>query len=452
MSTRKYFEEAGRADTVLVMTNGNPVHPEDSEKCEQEPIHRSHHGADGSIPILPLGCIGACVYASMSITSQATPLMASHVYRHDASQTLNLLSKIGVASSAACLLVLPVAGRMADRFGRRMVLLSSLATTALSHGLAALRPSPGTLLLSQAMQSALGIGGATDVCVSAMLSDCVSGTKLATSTAAVNAMVACGMLFMPIIGGYLTRRNLRLPYAGAAVTSGAAWLCCFFALRETTTDASRAACAKTQDQEEGGLLATDKCFNPLACLELFRRSRQLAKLSLVVCLSMGAEYTYTVRTLFYRDRFGMKPDEIGWLSSRIGMVAILSSVLTKFVVKALGPSATILLGQTASAVHNVLSGLSHTKSRLYALVWLQILGGMAMRMPAINSSHTEQGKRDGLGYGEIASMRNTLLALCRLVIPLMHTRVLYEQNGGEGRPFIAAGALCIAANAVYVLG
>eukprot|EP00041_Stephanoeca_diplocostata_P010824 m.173554 g.173554 ORF g.173554 m.173554 type:complete len:144 (-) comp18305_c1_seq2:343-774(-) len=143
---------------------------------------------------------------------------------------------------------------------------------------------------------------------------------------------------------------------------------------------------------------------------------------------MGAEYSYSVRSLFYRDRFGMQPDEIGWLSSRMGLVALLSSFSAKYVMKLCGPSAVIVLGSTACALQNILTGSAHTKERLYALTWLNFLGGVTMRMSALFSAHVEQGKRDGLGSGEVSSLRNSC------------------------RPFLASGALSAAATAVYVLG
>lgn len=48
--------------------------------------------------------------------------------------------------------------------------------------------------------------------------------------------------------------------------------------------------------------------------------------------------------------------------------AILSSFSTKYVIRLLGPWAVVVLGQTASALQNILTGTAHTKARYMGAV------------------------------------------------------------------------------------
>lgn len=108
---------------------------------------------------------------------------------------------IGAATLPGIILA-PVIGLLADRFGRREVLVPCLAVFAVAGGLAALAPSLWLLVLLRVLQGA-GSAGLINLAV-VLIGDHWEGTERATMIGRNVAVLAACLALFPLVGGALT--------------------------------------------------------------------------------------------------------------------------------------------------------------------------------------------------------------------------------------------------------
>eukprot|EP00912_Choanoflagellata_sp_UC4_P000674 UC4_evm4s420 len=388
-------------------------------------------------PIIKLGCVGACAFSTLMLTAQATPFAAEALFKgkspsRKAEHTLRVLNRIGILGSLAQISIVPLSGSFGDHFGRRFLLMVSCTLLALCHGIVAFLPAPPgsstlPIVLSQACQTTLGIGGVIDACVQASISDFLSGASLAAATAKARTVQAVGLVIGPLLAGNLMRYGHRAPFAiASAISIGG----CIIA--STLPCKSKKAVNKIHKHR------TDFDYSVLNPFVLFKKSSKLARLTCICAISMAAEYTQDIRILFMRDKLNYNPRQIGKFSSLAGTVAICSSFSTGYIIRCIGPWWCSILGTSAAILFNITTSYG-TISALYLSLLFQYFGGITMRLSSLFAAHSEQGVRDGLGAGQVASLRLMIFALQNLVLrPLVFNR-LYSK-GKEGRPYLAAAA------------
>ena len=107
----------------------------------------------------------------------------------------------------------PVLGGLSDRFGRRVVILGSLAGAAASYLVSALAPALGWLFLGRLVA---GVTGASFSAAGAYVADVTPPEKRAASFGVIGAVFGLGFILGPALGGALGDYGLRLPYFVAA--------------------------------------------------------------------------------------------------------------------------------------------------------------------------------------------------------------------------------------------
>jgi ACDE family multidrug resistance protein len=128
--------------------------------------------------------------------------------------------------SVAGIVVAPVAGFLADRFGRRVVLTTCLAIFGVFGGLAALAPTFEVLLLARFLQ---GVGSAALVNLAIVLiGDNWTGRERTRLIGRNSAVLTIGLASMPLLSGAVTQaagwRAAFAIYTVALGTAAAAWL------------------------------------------------------------------------------------------------------------------------------------------------------------------------------------------------------------------------------------
>lgn len=130
------------------------------------------------------------------------------------------------AGSTAGIVVAPIVGILADRFGRRVVLTTCLAIFGVFGGLAALAPTFGILLLARLLQG-VGSAGLINLAV-VLIGDHWSGFDRTRVIGRNTAVLTVGLAAMPLLSGTVTQlagwRATFGIYTVALITAGAAWL------------------------------------------------------------------------------------------------------------------------------------------------------------------------------------------------------------------------------------
>jgi len=107
----------------------------------------------------------------------------------------------------------PILGNLSDRFGRRPVLLPSLFVFGVSYVLMGFAPSIGWLFVAQALA---GVFGATFSTAGAYIADTTPPLERAKAFGLIGASFGAGLIFGPLLGGFLSAYGLRTPFFAAA--------------------------------------------------------------------------------------------------------------------------------------------------------------------------------------------------------------------------------------------
>ncbi|CAJ0811036.1 MULTISPECIES: Tet(A)/Tet(B)/Tet(C) family tetracycline efflux MFS transporter [Ralstonia] len=134
------------------------------------------------------------------------------------------------AYAAMQFLFAPILGALADRFGRRPVLLVSLAGAAIDYLVMALSPHAWVLYLGRVVA---GITGANYAVGTAYIADITAPADRARRYGLMNACFGLGFIAGPALGGLLGDWWLRAPFLLAAVLNGVNFLIACVALPES---------------------------------------------------------------------------------------------------------------------------------------------------------------------------------------------------------------------------
>lgn len=140
-------------------------------------------------------------------------------------EDLALAGRVIAAGTVPGVVMAPVIGVLADRYGRRSVILPSLVVFGLSGGLAALAPNLEVLLVLRFLQGA-GSAGLINLAI-VLIGDHWSGTERAALIGRNSAVLTVCLAIFPTLGGVLTDtfgwRSMFVVYLGAFATVVLVW-------------------------------------------------------------------------------------------------------------------------------------------------------------------------------------------------------------------------------------
>ena len=132
--------------------------------------------------------------------------------------------------SAMTFLFSPVLGVLSDRYGRRPVLLVSLAGAAIDYLVMAFAPELWMLVVGRAIA---GITSANMAVATAYITDISAEEQRARRFGLFHAMFGIGFIIGPVLGGILGDIWLRAPFLLAAVLNGLNFALALFVLPES---------------------------------------------------------------------------------------------------------------------------------------------------------------------------------------------------------------------------
>lgn len=231
------------------------------------------------------------------------PLLPLYGERHAPSP---LVLGLFLASYSAMQFVFsPILGRLSDRFGRRPILLLSLAGSVVGYLLFAVAD---TMLLLFVSRLVAGIAGANLAAAQAVVADITPPEGRAKGMGMVGAAFGLGFVFGPVIGGALVPFGDSWPGLAASGFSLAAFLLAFFRLPETRHAASPSA---------------RRAAGPAGLLAGFRHPR-LGTLFAVQLLAVLAFASFeSTFSQFLAHRFGLVPRQVAWWFGFVGVSMVL---------------------------------------------------------------------------------------------------------------------------------
>jgi DHA1 family tetracycline resistance protein-like MFS transporter len=358
------------------------------------------------LPVLP-GLIGEIAHADVSAAS----IVGGWLF---------------VAYSLMQFLCGPLVGNLSDAYGRRPILLMSIAGLAFDNLLTAFAPTIGWLFVGRLIG---GICGASYSTANAYIADITEPAERAKAFGLVGAAFGIGFIIGPALGGFLGEFGHRVPFFAAAALSFANLIYGWYVLPETLPP------EKHRPFEL-------KRANPLGALIAFRKHPMLLAFGAVILLHFLATNVYPAVWAYYTIyRYGWSEWEVGLSLAFFGAItAIVQGGLVGPIIKRVGEGGAALLGLATDVLVTLAYAFATKGWMIYVLLVVGAAQGIVM--PAVTAMMTHQVEDDE--QGELQGAISSLMGIAAIIGPLMATQ-LFGVFTGKGAPVELPGAPFIAA-------
>ena len=369
---------------------------------------------------------------SIGLMVPVLPHIAGSFTKSNDEQTLAFMAVV-LAFGAANFIGSPILGALSDRYGRRPVLLLGFAGMAVSFFVTAAATSLWMLvavrLFSGAMQSNISVANA-------YVADITTADDRARRFGQLGAMFGIGFILGPVIGGMLGDIDVRLPFVVAGSLAVVNWLYGFFVLPESLSPDKRRAFEWRRA-------------NPVSSLRGLAALKGVGPLVVVLALSGLAQFMLHMTWVLYtKFKFGWGPGEVGWSLLAVGVMSVLGQgVLLKPLLKRFKPQKLAVIGMLSASLAYLGWGLATEAWMVYAIIFLNVLGGVASASMQSIISNAADATHQGQTMGAVSSL-NSLMAVIAPVIGLELLRWVSHLPPGDvliGLPFMTCAALQFAA-------
>lgn len=337
----------------------------------------------------------------------------------------------------------PLIGALSDRFGRRPVLLLSLAVMAADYLVMALAGSIWLLLVARLVA---GITAATFATAGAFIADITPPDQRGRRFGLIGAGFGVGFVLGPLIGGLLAAIDPRAPFYAAAGLALANLAFGWFVLPETVTDATRRPFSLARA-------------NPLGALRAVTRLPGLRRLlATFLILGIAMNVYPAIWAYFGQARFGWDSTMVGvslavyGISFAVGQALLVGPLIRRF-----GEHRAALYGMCVNVVTLVALGLVTSPTLALMITPVTALGGVVT--PALQAIASRQTSADA--QGELQGVFASLNAIAMITAPLIMTTTFARFSASDapvfapGAPFLLSALLmlgCIALHAGSAIG
>ncbi len=349
----------------------------------------------------------------------------------DTARGAEMFGLFGTAWALMQFLFSPTLGALADRFGRRPVILASNLGLGLDYILMALAPSLAWLFLGRVIS---GVTSASITAGFAYVADVTPPEKRAARFGLLGVAFGAGFVLGPALGGLAGGVDPRLPFWIAAILSLLNTLYGLFILPESLPPSRRAPFAWRKA-------------NPLGALALLGRHRELTGLATVSFLaSLAHAVLPSLGVLYMSYRYGWDERTMGLVLALVGICSIVvQGGLIGPVVQRFGERRAMLIGLAFGVAGMSIYGLAPNGATFLAGIPVQALWGFASAAGLALMSHRLGPDEQGALQGANAS----LMGIANLIGPGLFTLVFAQAIGGSwqvpGAPFLLAAVLLAAA-------
>ena len=341
------------------------------------------------------------------------------------------------AYAALQFLFAPVLGALSDRYGRRPVLLVSLAAYAVNYLIAGFATTLVWLFIGRIMT---GITGATHATANALIADITPPEQRAQSFGLLGMAFGIGFVVGPALGGLLGEIGPRAPFFAAAGLAALNVVYGALVLPETLP----------VEQRRPFELRRANPFGAIARVASFP-----ALLGLIVVMfiyNIGHHVYPSVWAFFTMEQFDWSSSHVGYSLACVGvLMAVVQGGLIRVVVPRIGAARVALLGFVGATVAYAGLAVAGSVMGLGVALFVSALAGFIG--PAVQSIMSNQVAQNE--QGELQGALASVSSVAAIVGPFALTQLFHQYTDTQGvyfpgAPFAAAAALTSLALLIFV--
>ncbi len=331
-------------------------------------------------------------------------------------------------------LAMPILGGLSDRYGRRPVLLVSIAMLGVDMLIMALAPTLAILFVGRFLG---GLFSATFSVANAYIADVTEPEDRGRAFGMMGAAFGIGFIMGPVFGGLLGDIHTRLPFFAAAAICAINFLYGFFVLPESLPEESR----RKFDLSRA---------NPFGTMVHFSKLPKVLWFLVVIFLYQIAHAVFPATWNFHGEiRYGWGELEIGLSMAAWGFVAAIGQgFLTGPIIKKFGPMGAVMFGLIINVL--VMMGFAFASEgwMTYAVTFaLGMFAGIVT--PAINTITSTLTPRNA--QGELQGAQASIMAFTLIFSPVLMTQTLKYFSAPETAPILFPGAAFLLAGLIIAL-
>ncbi|MGK7376850.1 MFS transporter [Planococcus sp. 1R117A] len=314
--------------------------------------------------------------------------------------------------AAAQFLFSPIAGKWADQYGRRKMIIYGLAGLTLSMFVFYVSDSIWILYLSRVIG---GIGAAMLVpAIFAYIADITTYDQRAKGNSLVSAAMSLGIVVGPGIGGFLADFSMKLPFLVSALVSLVAVIFSVVLLKESDAVKADPALAATLTDEESmfkkiGRSVTMPYFIPLI---------------ITLVMSFGLLAYESVVGLYLDNQFQSTAKDIAFMITATGVVSVIVQLfIVDRIVRRYGEVA-VLIAFIGVAAAGFLLSLFAGSYAMFFTVSLIIFMATSILRPVLNTLISKMADGE---VGFAMGMNNAYMSIGNVIGPLL-AGALYDIN------------------------
>lgn len=297
----------------------------------------------------------------------------------------------------------PIAGKWADQYGRRKMIIYGLAGLTLSMFVFYGFDSIWWLYASRVIG---GIGAALLIpAIFAYIADITTLDQRAKGNSLVSAAMSLGIVIGPGIGGFLADYGLKTPFLISAVVSLVAVIFSVAVLKESA--------AKLASGDRGAVKDDESMIR-----KIFRSVKMPFFIPLVITLvmSFGLMAYESVLGLYVDNQYGATPQEIALMVTTTGIVSVIVQLfIVDRVVRRFGEGTVLDIFLGVAAIGFLLSLFATSYSLFFGITLLIFLATSILR-PVLNTLISKlAGDEQGFAMG----MNNAYMSIGNVLGPTL---------------------------------
>mmetsp|Transcript_8105 Transcript_8105/g.17536 ORF Transcript_8105/g.17536 Transcript_8105/m.17536 type:complete len:479 (+) Transcript_8105:144-1580(+) len=384
--------------------------------------------------LTPLLASTLLLMISLSVVSLSpTPIL---IAQYGSSRATKILATIAALAAASEIILSPILGAALDSMGRKPALTGSILSVVAVHA---------AVVVFRC--------GAIPICIGRYLSyvslpqffvasQAVAGDimgsmpdKLGSFLGIQSALISAGFIGGITIAGRLSERGPEIAYGASALLALVSLAILMVGMKETLDDADKV----TFDVEETKRKVMEA---PVAAGHLLvGRGAKVGALALLLVLQSMPMFMGDVIQVYAREQWGLGQNGIANLISIFGLTGIVSSLVGSVLIKRIGLQNFTGLAILSALLFPLAAMVSYKASLIAVIVGFL---GSAQTIGVV-AELTAQVSAMGARQGEMSGERASLLALTKVICPLVYGG-LYVLGSRIGTP-----QLIFAFNAVLAL-